>query len=164
MFFSKKIDQPFYKEFAIGAVTLSDIMLSDDGKRIPNYYITEEVTRIRAVLKQQQDMYYGINAPLSLNSKIVILVDDGVTTGQTLISSIKLIDQQQPSQIILALPVGPPSVIKKINNIPSVKKTICLLKPLAFQSVRQFYKNFNQVDNKEVIRLLSDANHTLSKN
>jgi predicted phosphoribosyltransferase len=160
---SKKIGHPLHKEFAIGAVTLNDILLSEDARDISNSYIDNETSRIRAILKQRQDMYYGSSTPTSLKDKTVILVDDGVATGQTLISSINLIHQQQPSQIIVALPVGPPSVITKINNMSSVKNTICLLTPSNFQAVGQFYKEFYQVDDSEVIRLLKEANQKIIK-
>ena len=160
---SKKIGHPLHKEFAIGSVTLNDIILSDAAAEVSNNYIKEETHRIRTVLKQRQDMYYGAITPISLKNKTVILVDDGVATGQTLISSINLIVQQKPSQIIVALPVGPPSVITKINNMPSVKKVICLLTPYNFQAVGQFYKEFYQVDDKEVIRLLEEANQEITK-
>ena len=160
---SKKIGHPLHKEFAIGSVTLNDIILSDAAAEVSNNYIKEETHRIRTVLKQRQDMYYGAITPISLKNKTVILVDDGVATGQTLISSINLIVQQKPSQIIVALPVGPPSVITTINNMPSVKKVICLLTPYNFQAVGQFYKEFYQVDDKEVIRLLEEANQEITK-
>ncbi|MCK0178373.1 phosphoribosyltransferase [Flavobacteriaceae bacterium S0862] len=160
---SKKIGHPLHKEFAIGAVTLNDIILSEDARDISNSYIDNETSRIRAILKQRQDMYYGSSTPINLKDKTVILVDDGVATGQTLISSINLIHQQEPSQIVVALPVGPPLVITKINNMSSVKNTICLLTPSNFQAVGQFYKEFYQVDDSEVIRLLKEANQTTIK-
>jgi putative phosphoribosyl transferase len=158
---SKKIGHPLHKEFAIGAVTLNDRILSDAANDVSNVYLDKETNRIRSVLKQRHDWYYTSNTSLSLKNKIAVLVDDGVATGHTLISSIKLIEQQKPSQIIVALPVGPPSVIKSIQNMPSVKQTICLLTPLNFQAVGQFYEEFNQVDDDEVIRLLKEANQTL---
>ncbi len=161
---SKKIGHPLHKEFAIGAVTLNDIILSENARDISNNYIDNETSRIRTILKQRQGMYYGVSTPASFKDKIVILVDDGVATGQTLISSINLIHQQQPSQIIVALPVGPPSVITKINNMASVKNTICLLTPFNFQAVGQFYKEFYQVDDSEVVRLLKEANQTTIDN
>jgi len=160
---SKKIGHPLHKEFAIGAVTLNDIILSEDARDISNSYIDNETSRIRAILKQRQDLYYGVRTPASLKDKTVILVDDGIATGQTLMSSINFIHQQKPSQIIVALPVGPPSVITKINNMPSVKDTICLLTPLNFQAVGQFYRKFYQVDDCEVVKLLRDANQTTIK-
>ena len=151
---SKKIGHPLHKEFAIGAVTFKDIILSDDASNVSTEYIEAETMRIRTVLKQRHNWYYGHKSPLNLKDKIVILVDDGVATGNTLISSIKLIEQQKPSQIIVGLPVGPPSTIKKIRELACVKQTICLITPYYFQSVGQFYEEFNPVDDEEVIRLL----------
>lgn len=160
---SKKIGHPLHKEFAIGAVTLNDSILSDDASEISHNYIEEETNKIRTILKQRQDTYYGESSPTSLRDKIVILVDDGVATGQTLISSINLISKQHPAQIIVALPVGPPFVITKINSMPSVNTTICLLTPFNFQAVGQFYEEFYQVDDEEVIRLLKEANSAVTK-
>lgn len=156
---SKKIGHPANKEYAIGAVTLNDRILSINSDTISEAYLIEETKKIRQLLKQRQDNYYGTKTARSLKNKIVILVDDGVATGHTLISCIKLIKKQKPSKIIVALPVGPASVIKKIDDMPDVDQTICLLTPYDFYAVGQFYKEFNQVDDKEVIRLLKEANN-----
>jgi predicted phosphoribosyltransferase len=156
---SKKIGHPYNKEYAIGAVTLNDRILSDDVQTIPQEYIDEETKRIRAVLNERHKKYYNTDKTQSLKNKIVILVDDGVATGHTLISCIKLIEKQDPSQIIVALPVAPPSVIKKINDLPSVNETLCLLKPNDFYAVGQFYEEFEQVTDSEVVKLLKDANN-----
>lgn len=158
---TKKIGHPYNKEYAIGAVTLSDGILSEYAHAISQDYINEETQRIRAVLNERYKRYYKTGETQQLNNKIVILVDDGVATGHTLMSCIKLIEKQNPSQIIVALPVGPPSVIKKINALPSVSETLCLMTPDDFFAVGQFYDEFNQVDDNEVIRLLNDANSYL---
>lgn len=155
---SKKIGHPFNNEFAIGAVTLSDSILSESAKDVSEIYLKDETEQIRTLLKQQQDFYYGNHKPTSLKDKIVIIVDDGVATGHTLISSIKLIEKQNPKEIVVALPVSPSSVIETIESIPSVTKTICLHAPSSFQSVGQFYKEFNAVDDDEVVYLLKKAN------
>ena len=161
---SKKIGHPLHKEFAIGAVTLTDRILSDAANDISRMYIQEETSRIRTILKERQDGYYDTRKPISFKNKIVIVVDDGVATGNTLMSSIKLIEKQKPSQIIVALPVGPPSVIEKIKNIPSVNDTICLLVPENFRAVGQFYKNFDPIKDNEVVTLLEKANTTFQLN
>ena len=161
---SKKIGHPLHKEFAIGAVTLNDRILTDAANRVSHMYIEEETNRIRTILKERRDGYYETRKPISFKNKIVIVVDDGVATGNTLISSIKLIEKQKPSQIIVALPVGPPSVIEKIKNIPYVNDTICLLVPANFHAVGQFYKKFDQVNDNEVVRLLKKANNNLQVN
>ena len=161
---SKKIGHPLHKEFAIGAVTLTDRILSDAANDVSRMYIEAETSRIRTILKERQDGYYDKRKPISFKNKIVIVVDDGVATGNTLVSSIKLIEKQKPSQIIVALPVGPPSVIEKIKKLPYVNDTICLLVPENFRAVGQFYKNFDQVKDNEVVTLLDKANTTFQLN
>ena len=155
---SKKIGHPFHKEFAIGAVTLKNIILSPVAADVPKVYIEKETERIRNLLRDRNKNYYSGKTPLSLYDKIVILVDDGVATGNTLISCIELIEQQNPSQIVVALPVAPLSAIQKIEEMHSVKQSICLLTPENFHSVGQFYEDFSQVNDAEVIKLLKEAN------
>lgn len=155
---SKKIGHPFNKEFAIGAVTLESRILSDEADTVSKEYIEEETTRIRNSLKKRVELYYGSKKQLNFNDKVIILVDDGIATGNTLISCIELISQQKPSKIIVALPVAPSSSLEKINKLSAVNNTICLLVPRNFQAVGQFYKEFYQVDDNEVVELLKKAN------
>lgn len=158
---SKKIGHPSNKEYAIGAVTLNDSILSVNTDTILKEYINDEINKIRVLLKQRQHTYYGDRTPISLKNKIVILIDDGVATGNTLISSINLIKNQQPAKLIVALPVGPPSVINKIKDMPFVNETICLLTPDSFYAVGQFYEEFDPVEDTQVIKLLNEANNFL---
>ncbi|MFA5297955.1 MAG: phosphoribosyltransferase family protein [Lutibacter sp.] len=158
---SKKIGHPFNKEYAIGAVTLENVILSHVASEVSQVYIHEETERIRALLKQRIDWYYGEKKPMNLKDKIVILVDDGIATGNTMISCIQLIELQKPSKIIVALPVAPPSALKKIKEMEEVDEAICLSTPMNFQAVGQFYEEFNQVNDQEVIDLLKKANESL---
>ncbi|HEY9221291.1 MAG TPA: phosphoribosyltransferase family protein [Lutibacter sp.] len=155
---SKKIGHPFNKEYAIGAVTLKNSILSDAALEVSQVYIHDETEQIRKLLKQRHESYYGDRKPMDLKDKIVILVDDGIATGNTMISCIQLIEMQKPSKIIVALPVAPPSAFKKIKEMEEVDEAICLSTPINFQAVGQFYEEFNQVDDKEVIELLKKAN------
>ncbi len=155
---SKKIGHPYHKEFAVGAVTLNSRILGAIVSDIPDSYIEEETDRIRALLKQRYTSYYGNKQHLNLYNKIVIVVDDGVATGNTLMSCIELIKLQKPAQIIVALPVAPLKTLKKIKKLPAVGRTICLLTPKDFYAVGQFYKEFNQVNDDSVIKLLKAAN------
>jgi len=161
---SKKIGHPFNKEYAIGAVTLKNRILSDSILGISKLYIEEETERVRAILKQRYDLYYKTKNPLELKGKIVILVDDGVATGNTLISSIKLIQFQKPSSIIIALPVASLSALKNIKKNSNVTNVICLLAPRDFRAVGQFYEEFNQVSDAEVVKLLKEANDNFQLN
>lgn len=154
---SKKIGHPFNKEYAIGAVTLKSSVLSEAAEEVSHEYIEDETEKIRKLLKQRYDWYYGHKKPLVLKNKIVIVVDDGIATGNTLLSSIQLIQQEQPKQIIVALPVAPPSALKKIKSLRSVTKVICILEPQNFRAVGQFYEQFSQVSDEEVVQLLKLA-------
>jgi len=161
---TKKIGHPFHKEFAIGAVSLTGRILSNDANDISMEYIEQETERIRDILKQRHNYYYGKKKPIILKDKIVIVVDDGVATGQTLMASIQLIADQKPSQIVVALPVGPPSTINKINNMPNVTKTICLKTPYDFRAVGLYYHEFEQVSDEEALRYLKEANDRTKMN
>jgi len=158
---SKKIGHPFNKEYAIGAVTLKSSVLSEAAEEVSHEYIEDETGRIRDLLQQRYDWYYGMKKPLELTNKIVIIVDDGIATGNTLLSSIQLIEQEEPKEIIIALPVAPPSALNKIRELRSVTKVICILETRNFHAVGQFYEEFNQVSDEEVIALLKKANNKL---
>ncbi len=159
---SKKIGHPSNKEYAIGAVTLKNSILSDAALEVSQEYILNETEQIRDLLKVRLEWYYGDKKPLELNNKIVILVDDGIATGNTMISCIQLIQMQKPSKIIVALPVAPPSSFKKIRKMDEVDEAICLSLPINFRAVGQFYEEFNQVNDNEVIELLKKANENFS--
>lgn len=153
---SKKIGHPFHKEFAIGAVTFSDIILRPESAEVPKVYIDKETKRIRELLDKRQKLYYGNRKPIDLTNKIVIITDDGVATGNTLISCIKLIKKQNPKEIIVALPVSPPGTLKTIKELREVNEVICLLIPDNFFAVGQFYEDFSPVSDNEVINLLNN--------
>jgi putative phosphoribosyl transferase len=152
---SKKIGHPLNKEYAIGAVTLKNSILTTDIQGVSREYIEEETQNIRALLQKRFQMYYGNKKPKSFNDKIIIVVDDGVATGNTLISSVQLIEMENPSKIIVALPVAPKSALNRIATLSKVNKIICLLTPTIFNAVGQFYRNFNQVSDEEAIKLLN---------
>ena len=154
---SKKIVHPIHKEYAIGAVTLKNRILSDAAAEVSKVYIDDQTGQVRDLLRKRHIWYYGHKNPLELKNKIVIIVDDGVATGSTLISSINFIQHEQPLKIIVALPVAPTTALKKIEKLSSVTNVICLLVPNNFHAVGQFYKEFNQVDDQEVVQLLNKA-------
>ena len=154
---SKKIGHPFHKEYAIGAVTLKSRILSNAAKEVSNSYIEEETTRIRELLEKRSKEYHGEKNALKLKGKILIIVDDGIATGNTILSTIEMLQDEKPDKIIVAIPVAPKSALKKLQDSHFIDKVICLSKPFNFQAVGQFYENFNQVDDKEVIQLLKKA-------
>ena len=160
---SKKIGHPINKEYAIGAVTLKDRILDDSVPGVSKLYIEEETNRIRDLLKQRQKAYYQDVEPISFENKIIILVDDGVATGNTLLSSIELVNLQKPVKIIVALPIAPFSALQKLKKLPFDIEIICLETPTVFHAVGQFYEDFNPVSDHEVVQLLKEVNANIKQ-
>ena len=154
---SKKIGHPLHKEFAIGAVTLSSSILSDAAADISPLYIEQETKTIRSLLKKRYNDYYGARERIQLKDKVLILVDDGIATGNTMFSIIKMLHDEHPKKIVVAIPVAPYDSLKKLQNSTYVDEVICPLIPEYFQAVGQFYQNFEQVDDTEVKQLLKKA-------
>ncbi|WP_242084915.1 phosphoribosyltransferase [Aestuariivivens sediminis] len=152
---SKKIGHPLHKEYAIGAVTLKSSVLSDAAADISPLYIKEEIEHIRGLLKRRHQDYYDYRKPLELKGKILIVVDDGIATGNTMLSIIKMLHDEKPDRIVVAIPVAPYDSIKKLKASPYVNDVICPLVPDYFRAVGQFYADFEQVDDLEVKQLLN---------
>ncbi|REE07681.1 putative phosphoribosyltransferase [Winogradskyella pacifica] len=147
---SKKIGHPLHKEFAIGAVTLKSLVLSEAAKEVSKNYIEEETKKNRTLLSKRYQDYYGNKKPQELKDKILIIVDDGIATGNTIISTIEMLHDEQPKKIVVAIPVSSQSALQKLKNTPFINEVICLSIPENFRAVGQFYKNFDQVDDTEV--------------
>lgn len=160
---SKKIGHPGHKEFAIGAVTLENRVLGDAAAHVSSEYIEMETSRIREKLKKKHHQLYGNINPRPLKRKIVILVDDGIATGNTILSTIPMIYDKQPEQIVVAVPVSSTSALKTVYDSPMIDEVVCLLEPDDFRAVGQFYEDFEQVDDLTVKELLDKANYKFSQ-
>ena len=159
---SKKIGHPLHKEFAIGAVSLENMILMDTPG-ITQEYIENEVKQIRKKLKERYHQYYQHRSPVDLKDKTVIVVDDGIATGNTLLATVELIRNQHPKKIVIAIPVASKSSIQKFENNPKVNETICLLVPYHFRSVGQFYEEFDQVSDQEAIAFLESHKNNITQ-
>lgn len=149
---SKKIGHPSNIEFAIGAVS-SDSMILDEHPNVPKKYIDNEIIRLRKLMAEKYQHYMGNRKPLDVKGKNIILVDDGIATGNTLLASISMLRKKNPAKIIVATPVIP------YENVPVIEKNadefIYLIASKNFRGVGGFYEEFNQVEDEEVIHLLS---------
>lgn len=152
---SKKIGHPNQKEFAIGAVTLRSRILSPSISDVSSKYIEDETQAIRAFLAKRYQEYYGEKTPPELNNKIVIVIDDGIATGNTILSTLEMLHNEKPNRIVVAVPVSSKEALKKLQKSPFIDEVVCLLTPTNFQAVGQFYENFDTVENAEVKNLLN---------
>ena len=154
---SKKIGHPFNKEFAIGAVSLNNIIM-DDNTEISIGYIEKETKRLREKLQKRHNQYFKNRSPLNLKDKIVIIIDDGIATGNTIRVTAQLIYEQKPEKIVIAIPVAPKLTVQKLRATSYIDEVVCLETPFNFQAVGQFYMNFDQVSDGEAIKILDEFN------
>jgi predicted phosphoribosyltransferase len=154
---NKKIGHPNNKEFAIGSVSLNDIFLNP-SVTIPEDYVKTEVGNIRKVLQERLRQYMGEKALTSLEGKNVILVDDGLATGSTMVAAIHSARKENPAKVIVAVPVSPKETARRIYQLAD--EFICLDIPEYFYGVGQFYMDFHQLEDAEVEDLLKKAELT----
>lgn len=157
---AKKIGHPANPEFAIGAVTLEDHIITEEGVSLS--YIDREVDRIRKSLQERYELFMGKRELIPIEDKVVIIVDDGVATGNTILTSIKMLRKKRPKKIIVAIPVAPQQTMEKLKR--QVDDLICLSTPEPFIGVGQHYIEFRQVSDNTVIELLNDVNGITSQN
>nr|WP_315184718.1 phosphoribosyltransferase family protein [uncultured Flavobacterium sp.] len=148
---SKKIGHPNNKEYAIGAVSMNSMTL-EEHPEVPQRYIEDEVIRLRKLLKEKYELYMGNREPIDIQGKNVIVVDDGIATGNTLIASISMLRKKEPAKIIVAVPVLPADVIPVFQR--NADEFVYLIAAKYFRGVGGFYEQFDQVEDEEVIRML----------
>jgi predicted phosphoribosyltransferase len=149
---SKKIGHPYNKEFAIGAVSM-DSMIIDEHPDVPKEYIEKEIVRLRKLMQEKYGIYMGNRTPLDIKDKNIIVVDDGIATGNTLLVSINMLRKRNPAKIIVAVPVIPYDTVSVFEK--NTDEFIYLIASKYFRGVGGFYEDFNQVEDDEVIKLLS---------
>jgi putative phosphoribosyl transferase len=158
VYITRKIGAPYNPELAIGAVASDGTLVLDDDlvKRIgaSEQYVEKETKRQREEIQRRVAAYRGSRPELALQGKTVVLVDDGVATGATVLASLRAIKQREPEQLILAVPVGPPDTIHRLSK--EADRVVCLHTPEVFWAVGAFYAVFDQTSDAEVVRLLAE--------
>jgi putative phosphoribosyl transferase len=154
----RKLRAPFHPEFAIGSVDESGwTYISDHATSAgaDEEYIKAERQNQLEVIKMRRAQYTPIRPPVNPAGRIVIVIDDGLATGATMISALHGLRNAKPAKLICAVPVSPPETLKKIAELAD--DVVCLESPIDFQAVGQFYLHFPQVEDDEVINILQSA-------
>lgn len=154
---ARKIGAPYNSEFAIGAVTETGDKYIDeeiiDRLNIDEDYILNETASQSKEAQRRLNLYRKGKPPLDLENKIAIIVDDGIATGATMKAAVKTVKSKKAKQIIVATPVASPDTLEEIKG--TVNETVCLAAPVFFMAVGQFYENFSQTTDEEVMELLT---------
>jgi len=153
---TKKIGAPGNSELAIGAVGPGGEEVIDEqlAARVgaDEEYIKNQKAKVKGEIKRREAELRGNKEPLSLKDKVIILTDDGVATGATMLAAIEVLRQHQPQKIVVAVPVVARDTLGKIEK--QADAVIYLEAPLMFFAVGQFYKEFPQTSDEEVRELL----------
>lgn len=153
---TKKIGAPGNSELAIGAVGMLGEPVIDEAlaERVgaEEEYIKNQIAKIKIEIKRREKEFRGNKPKLNLKNRIVILTDDGVATGATMMAGIEIVRQQNPKKIIVAVPVIARDTLDKVKALAD--EVICLDSPMMFFAVGQFYQDFPQISDEEVKKLL----------
>jgi putative phosphoribosyl transferase len=151
----RKLRAPFQPELAIGSVDESGwayIASHAASTGASQDYIESEKQVQMETIRNRRNQYTPIRPPIDPAGRIVIVIDDGLATGATMISALHGLRARKPTKLICAVPVAPPETLKKVAALAD--EVVCLESPEYFMAVGQFYRNFSQVEDDEVIEIL----------
>jgi putative phosphoribosyl transferase len=157
----RKIGAPFQPELAIGAVVdgerpelvLNRDLISDYG--IPESYVEGERRRQLAEIERRRQLYLAGRARAPVQDRTAIVIDDGIATGATMEAALHATRRANPRRLVLAVPVAPPDTIERLR--PEVDEVVCLRIPAFLGAIGSFYRDFRQLGDEDVIRLLEEA-------
>lgn len=141
-------------EYAIGAVDeAGNVYLNPDlAAHVDPAYLAQETARQRAVLARRRTQYGG--ARIDPAGRLVVVVDDGVATGATLIAALDAVRAQRPARLVVAVGVAPAGAVARLRA--HADEVVCLHVPRDFYAVGQFYRDFEPVEDEHVRQLLAD--------
>ena len=160
----RKLGVPDRPELAMGAIARGGVTIINqelvDCLQISASEIEQVAHREEQELQRRDRAYRGDRPLPKIRDQTIILVDDGIATGSTVQAAITALRQQKPAQIVVAIPVAPPTVCEELQSV--VDKVVCLRKPLQFHSLSLWYEDFCQTSDQEVRALLAQAERELT--
>ncbi len=160
----RKIGCPSQPELAIGAVSetgaivLNENIISAYG--VPKEFIEKEISMQREEISRRKNLYRGGKDIPQLDGKTVLLIDDGVATGATIKAAISTLKKENISSLVVALPVASKEAAQEIREM--VDEWICPEIPDWFNAVGEFYQDFRQISDEEVIKILKNSSKNVS--
>jgi predicted phosphoribosyltransferase len=154
--FTKKLGHPDNPEMAIGAISLESAAVSRQF-RVSEEFIQAEIERIRKELRRRRETYTADKERIPLHGKRVLLTDDGVATGSTMLATIGLLRKARAAAVTVAVPVSSVKARKLLEQY--VDEFISLMTPEDFRAVGRYYKNYQQLSDEAVVDLLRKSHH-----
>jgi putative phosphoribosyl transferase len=159
VFLSHKLGVPGQEELAFGAIAAGDGRYLEQRVIRVEGISPEQIERVTIEVKRMLDqravLYRGDRPRLQVGERTVVLVDDGIATGASMFAAVSALREMKPAMFLVAAPVAPASTCAWLRRM--VDRLVCLYEPQDFYAVGQFYRNFSQVTDQEVIHLLRRA-------
>lgn len=152
----RKLGAPGNPEFAVGAVDESGwTYVADYAVQVgaTQAYLAEETAAQLATMRARRALYTPARASIDPAGRTVIVIDDGLATGATMIAALHSVRARHPARLVCAVPVASPESLDKVR--PHADEVVCLEAPSAFHAVGQFYRSFGQVEDAEVAAILA---------
>ena len=153
---ARKLRAPDQPELALGALAeTGEVYIEppvEQGADWLQAYLAEEYRRQREEIERGQWRYRQGGPPARVEGRSVILTDDGIATGSTMLAALQAVRTQRPGRLIAAVPVGPPDRLEEVARW--CDELVCLHAPPDFVAVGAFYENFSAVGDEEVIHIL----------
>jgi erythromycin esterase-like protein/predicted phosphoribosyltransferase len=159
VFLVRKLGMPGHEELAIGAIATGGTRVLNrrlmDSLSIPPEWIEAIDARERRELQRREQAYRGDRPAPDLSGRTVILVDDGLATGSTMLAALEAVRAEEPARVVVAVPVADPEVCEEMRR--HADEAVCLLTPRPLGAVGAWYEDFSQTSDDEVRDLLARA-------
>jgi predicted phosphoribosyltransferase len=152
----RKLRAAFQPELAIGAIDESGVILKGrhlDPREVSDDYLREEVSAQCEILRKRRELYTRARSPIDPAGRIVIIVDDGIATGSSMLAAIRSVRAKHPRRIIVAVGVAPPESLALIR--PEADEVTCLQSPEDLFAVGQAFEDFSEVTDEMVVAALA---------
>ncbi|HWP58631.1 MAG TPA: phosphoribosyltransferase family protein [Candidatus Acidoferrales bacterium] len=150
-----KLGAPGEPELAIGSIDEGGhVYLTEHAYGVGSDYIEQEKKQQLERLRQRRALYTPMRAPLDPGGRTVIVVDNGIATGATMLAALRAVRQKKPARLIGAVAVAPPSTIARLAR--EADEIVCLEVPPDFHAVGEFFEEFAQVSDEDVIAILKE--------
>jgi predicted phosphoribosyltransferase len=155
----RKLGMPGQEEYAMGAIGTGGVRVMQPGfpglMGVTAQQIEAVAAREEQEIARRERLYRGARAQVELHGRNIILVDDGIATGSTMLAAVQVVRGHGAARVVIAVPVAPPDTAARLEG--EVDQFVCLVTPMYFRAVSQWYRAFEQTSDEEVQDLLAQA-------
>ena len=150
----KKIKHPDSNEINIGALSINHIVIDQDME-IEKGKVSKQIEKLRNKLIEELSSNNILNNQPSLQQKTIILTDDGITTGSTMLATLQLLQKENPAKKVLAVPVATYRSLRKLHNY--LDEIVCLHMPETVDNIAGYYENFDNLSDKDFTTVIKQT-------